>query len=478
MGTDQQVSLVMVYRLVSGVAANLAIGGIGSNSGSGGNTLLFFRTQSATATRVEFLAIDSAGTTFVDVSGNVVTVNDGAWHCSVVTVDLSASGAVSAIYTDGVLDQTATRAAGTPSATTFQHICAGGVLRTTDVIQSMGVEIALLAPIRGLLGPSRALSLSENPWQLLQRRVYPVIGFASGTAPETYAGQGDAFQIFQGLGDGGGSNTFTYAGSGGITLAGSAARAKGKAFLPAGGITLSGTATKAKGKAFLPSGGATFGGAATTSKVPAGSVIGSWVGTGGITLAGAALLAKGKACLPTGGVAYAGAALTTKGKAFLPAGGITLSGIATKAKGKAFLPAGGITLSGAATKVKGKAFLPSGGATFGGTAATSYTSGSSTHTYTYTGTGGVTFSGLALLAKGKAFAPAGGIVFAGAATVSGPNPAGWFPAVPKNRYRVGTSTLDGSTPRVGGSPIVGNPPQLGASTIDAPSRRLGGDTLS
>lgn len=64
----------------------------------------------------------------------------------------------------------------------------------------------------------------------------------------------------------GGSTTFTYTPSGGITYAGDAPIVKSKVFGPTGGLTLSGAAPIIKGKTVVPVGGIQLSGAATMVK--------------------------------------------------------------------------------------------------------------------------------------------------------------------------------------------------------------------
>ncbi len=64
------------------------------------------------------------------------------------------------------------------------------------------------------------------------------------------------------------SVVYTYAGSGGITLGGTASSAVNPAYLPTGGITISGTAPVSFTKVYAASGGISIGGAAVTQLIP------------------------------------------------------------------------------------------------------------------------------------------------------------------------------------------------------------------
>jgi len=102
-----------------------------------------------------------------------------------------------------------------------------------------------------------------------------------------------------------------------------------------GGVSLAGAATLEKTKAYSATGGLTLAGAATTSYT-AGTVTYEYTATGGLVLAGAAVTEKDKAYLATGGMALAGAATTsyTAGAAtyeYTATGGLTLAGAATTA---------------------------------------------------------------------------------------------------------------------------------------------------
>lgn len=126
------------------------------------------------------------------------------------------------------------------------------------------------------------------------------------------------------------SNTFTYSPSGGLTLAGSAEKArtfspsasgglalagsadlaKVKAYEGSGGLTAGGTALIARTKAAQVSGGAAFGGSAATSFIPVGTNEFVYAVSGGLGFAGSAAVSRTKAWTASGGFALAGSAVT------------------------------------------------------------------------------------------------------------------------------------------------------------------------
>ena len=126
----------------------------------------------------------------------------------------------------------------------------------------------------------------------------------------------------------GGPSTFTYAGSGTLTLSGAAAATKTKDYAGAGTLT--------------------FSGAATTSYTPAGATTYTYAGSGTVTFSGADATTKAKAFPGSGTIALSGAATTTYTPglvqyAYTGSGGIEFSGAAQTSgpRAQAEQPSGG-----------------------------------------------------------------------------------------------------------------------------------------
>ncbi len=177
---------------------------------------------------------------------------------------------------------------------------------------------------------------------------------------------------------------FTYAPTGGATLAGTALKAQGHAYLPTGGAAVAGTAPKKLGRAYLPTGGAVLAGSAVIGINPV------YIPTGGAVLAGTAPKKLGRVYLPTGGATAAGTAPKAQGWAYLPTGGAAMAGDApTSAGDHEYLPDGGtMAVGGSAPLARGFLYHVAGGAAMGGSAP-------STDGHKYVGSGGAVMAGAA-----------------------------------------------------------------------------------
>lgn len=156
------------------------------------------------------------------------------------------------------------------------------------------------------------------------------------------------------------TQTFTYAASGGISLAGGAAYSKTQDYVGSGGLTLAGAASLAKGKSVTPAGGMTAAGAAATSKGK------TYSASGGLALAGAAttsLHLAVHAYTGTGGLAFGGAAQAEyfAGPHGVPGGGLSWL-LARRYERPPEKP----------QPVRRYAYEPSGGLLLGGAAATEF----------------------------------------------------------------------------------------------------------
>jgi hypothetical protein len=209
----------------------------------------------------------------------------------------------------------------------------------------------------------------------------------------------------------GGSLTYSYTATGGLTISGAAPAVRSRAKVPTGGLGLSGVAPASRGKAQpVPTGGLVLSGAAL--KASGRGVTPS----GGVTLSGAAVSLRGAARTAAGGLLLSGSTATVRGKAHLPTGGIALTGAAAAARGRRANPTGGISLSGATAMLRGVARTASGGILFAGTAPVSFTS--ALQSLIVTPIGGFAIAGSAAIVRGCSRVATGGITLAGHATAS------------------------------------------------------------
>ena len=165
----------------------------------------------------------------------------------------------------------------------------------------------------------------------------------------------------------GGTQSYSYTASGGLTFGGTASPTRNRVPSPAGGAVFGGVAVQTRNRTPSPAGGAVFGGTAvqTRNRTPSpagGAVFGghaayttsgtqtfTYVAVGGITLSGSATKLRGRAMSLGGGLLFGGAANLSKGKSLTPTGGVTLSGAATRTRGVTPVPAGGLHLAGTAS---------------------------------------------------------------------------------------------------------------------------------
>lgn len=145
------------------------------------------------------------------------------------------------------------------------------------------------------------------------------------------------------------TQSYSYAASGGLTIAGVAGLNRVRTKEAAGGLVLGGTAATARGRAVAAA--------------------------GGLSLAGAAAFAKGKTVAPAGGVSFAGTAAQNRVHVVSPAGGFLFSGAADYATSGtqqySYSASGGIQFGGAIVRARVHVVVALGGLQFGGSASLS-----------------------------------------------------------------------------------------------------------
>ncbi len=229
------------------------------------------------------------------------------------------------------------------------------------------------------------------------------------------------------------STTFSYTGSGGLTFSGTATLKRSFAVSGTGSLTLAGSAILKQGRAYLATGGLTFSGSATLKRAFAS------VGSGGLSFAGSATLKQGHSYAASGGLTFSGAAVPTFSLKVLGSGGLTFAGAVSLKRAFAYVGSGGLTLAGAALPKQGHSYTASGGLTFSGSVSSSGAArpftiglstiggpdvfglgGSSAVTYSYSGSGGFTLAGSGVVVRIAVYRGGGTIALAGSAQTSGP----------------------------------------------------------
>lgn len=206
--------------------------------------------------------------------------------------------------------------------------------------------------------------------------------------------------------DAGGSSTYTYTPTGGISLSGTAPLSVTKVSSASGGVSFAGSAPVSVVKAYVPSGGIALSGVAATSN---GNNY-TYAPSGGITLSGSAATSAQHVYTysVSGGVAFSGSSTTSVEHvyAFSPSGGIVFGGAAATAlentaNAYIYQPSGGISLSGSSPVAVTVNYTPDGGISLSGSAAAEI------HVALHS------------------YLPTGGILIGGAGTYSFTQVAGW-----------------------------------------------------
>lgn len=167
----------------------------------------------------------------------------------------------------------------------------------------------------------------------------------------------------------GGTQSYSYSASGGLSIAGVAAALRSRAVSVAGGISLGGATASAR--------------------------VGSRTASGGISLVGAASFARGQTVAPSGGLSLSGAATKACARVAASAGGLQMSGAATVSTSGtqtyAYTATGGLVLAGNVTQARKASRTSSGGIAISGAAAAS----SHESRRTVTASGGISLGGAA-----------------------------------------------------------------------------------
>jgi hypothetical protein len=188
LAANEKFSIVLLWRSIGHTTTN-SISGLGSDSGSSGNTLLPVVYGTTDAAKLRMYLQDGSGNLPFDItSGGAVNVNNGFPHGAVGSFDLATGGA-GALWIDGVADGTGTR--GTISGTTtYQWIANGGIVRGgTASPATASVVIALYAVIYDTLTDAEGKALSRDPLRELTQRylrlpAMPEVGGPTIVRPE------------------------------------------------------------------------------------------------------------------------------------------------------------------------------------------------------------------------------------------------------------------------------------------------------
>lgn len=162
--------------------------------------------------------------------------------------------------------------------------------------------------LSGGLSDAELRSITVNPWQL-------------------HADQDEEDEHTLYVQTGGGPQTYSYTGVGGLVLSGTVAAVKNSIKFPNGGVQFAGTLTNVRGRSVQPSGGIVYGGIASVFRGALRAV------TGGLTLAGNAAIIpfsnlQNRIITPVGGLMLAGGATVLRSLSRIPGGGLIFSGAA------------------------------------------------------------------------------------------------------------------------------------------------------
>lgn len=171
MATDTAITLVIVFRKQSAAQTGNAIAGLGATTGASGDTLCWVGGSASAAANIRFNIRDASSFTdwyLFDSSG--VDVSDTKWHTAVLTADLASASSTAEFYIDGKAAGSATRAAGTVAACTFNRVVGCGTMRGGAALLAGAFDVAFVAPIYAKLSAPEGIALSKNPSLLFAKR--------------------------------------------------------------------------------------------------------------------------------------------------------------------------------------------------------------------------------------------------------------------------------------------------------------------
>lgn len=201
LNTRPEMTWVLLYKKNAKGTQQTHIAGLGSTSGSAGNTLFRFVGGVNSANAVRIQAQDSNGNVFFNIDSSDFGADDLRYHCVVVSgkVDRLGDGGGLQYYADGrkLNFAPSENGYGPPDSTLFNIVTLlgarrGGVLTGADG----NYDIALFVPLFGIRqSDAWCQSVSQNPWQLFETS--EVLRFVpnEGTPPVTPLNAEDCAQV-------------------------------------------------------------------------------------------------------------------------------------------------------------------------------------------------------------------------------------------------------------------------------------------
>lgn len=150
-GVDALFTLVCVFRKIGTAIDSNTIAGYGSSVGSSGNTI-FRLIGGAVATTVRMQFQTGGGTVIYNTDSSAAEINDGKFHCVIVTAPFTSGTDTLRYYIDGKTAGTVSRAIGL-SSTTFDRVSVVGAIRGGAAISFGGYEVAAFIALRGVIMP-------------------------------------------------------------------------------------------------------------------------------------------------------------------------------------------------------------------------------------------------------------------------------------------------------------------------------------
>lgn len=150
-GTNVEFTLVCVFRKIGAAIDSTHIAGYGSSSGSSGNTLFRIIGGVGAATAIRVQVVTSTAVNLYNTDSSAAAINNGEFHCAVVTIPITGGTDTLRYYIDGKSAGSVARTVGVAS-TTFDRVSVGGTVRVAAVSFG-GYEVAAFVALRGVLMP-------------------------------------------------------------------------------------------------------------------------------------------------------------------------------------------------------------------------------------------------------------------------------------------------------------------------------------